>query len=185
MISNETSPLQLQPKHLVHAQALSHTQVKHNLFTSTGDSVGANISVQPLDLAALPAAAVTKAAEDLAGFTGAELERGCRLRLEARDGTAEFEHRLRLVHALALVHDVLQPVVRGLDLARHVCQFHADDRVVDEALAERLTLVSVLHGFFVADTGEAHALDDNANSLVVEVGHYDCPGLVCRQNVMF
>ena len=57
-------------------------------------------------------------------------------------------------------------------------EFHADDGVVDEFLAEGLALVCVLHGFFVADTREAQALDDDADALVVEVGHDDLEPLV-------
>lgn len=41
-------------------------------------------------------------------------------------------------------------------------------------LAERAALVRVFDGFFVADAGKADALDDDTNSLVVEIGHYDC-----------
>lgn len=98
--------------------------------------------------------------------------------LEAGDGTAEFEGSLGLVHTLALVHDALEPVVRGFNLASHVGELHADDRVVDELLPEGLALVRVLHGILVADTGKADALDDDANTLMVEVGHDDLEALV-------
>ena len=76
------------------------------------------------------------------------------------------------MHDLALIDEVLHPVVGGFDLAGHVGEFHADDRVVDEFLAESFALVGVLHGFFVADAGEADALDYYADAFVVEVGHY-------------
>ena len=68
--------------------------------------------------------------------------------------------------------------MRGLDLASHVGEFHADDRVVDEAFPKRLALVSVFHGLLVADAGEAEALDDDADALVVEIGHDDFEALV-------
>ena len=68
--------------------------------------------------------------------------------------------------------------MRGLDLASHVCEFHADDRVVDEAFPKRLALVRIFHRLLVADAGEAEALDDDADALVVEVGHDDFEPLV-------
>lgn len=46
--------------------------------------------------------------------------------------------------------------------------------MVDEFLAEGTALVCVFYGFFVADAGEADALDDDADALVVEVRHDDC-----------
>ena len=50
-----------------------------------------------------------------------------------------------------------------------MCQFEADDGVVDEALAEGLALVCVLDALFVAHTGKTQTLDDDTNTLVVEV----------------
>ena len=50
----------------------------------------------------------------------------------------------------------------------------SDDRVVDEFLAEGLALGGVFDGLFEADAREADALDDDADTLVVEVGHDDC-----------
>lgn len=50
--------------------------------------------------------------------------------------------------------------------------------MVDQPLAERLPLVSILYAFFVADTREANALDDNTDTLVIEVGHDDAEALV-------
>lgn len=71
-----------------------------------------------------------------------------------------------------------EPGIRGFDLACHVRELEADDRVVDEFLAEGAALVGVFYGFFVADAGEADALDDDADSFVVEVCHDDCEMLV-------
>jgi len=77
------------------------------------------------------------------------------------------------VHLLTLVYEVLEPIVGGFDLAGHVGKFEADDGVVDEFLAERAALVGVFHGFFVADARETKALDNDADTLVVEVCHED------------
>ena len=63
-------------------------------------------------------------------------------------------------------------------LTGHVGELGADDRVVDEALAEGLALEGVLHGLLDADAGEAHALDDDAPALVVEVVHDALKALV-------
>lgn len=52
-------------------------------------------------------------------------------------------------------------------------ELETDDGVLDEFLAEGSTLVGVFYGFFVADSREAKALDDNAYAFVVEVGHDD------------
>ena len=75
--------------------------------------------------------------------------------------------------------------MRGLDLARHVRELHADDRVVDQAFPKRLALVRVLHRLLVADAGEAEALDDDADTLVVEVGHDDLEPLVLLAEEVF
>lgn len=56
-------------------------------------------------------------------------------------------------------------------MARHMCEFKTDDRVVDELLTESAALVGVFHSLFVADAGEADALDDDADTFMVEVGH--------------
>lgn len=45
--------------------------------------------------------------------------------------------------------------------------------MVDELFAKGLTLVGIFDGFFVTDAGEADALDDDANTLVIEVCHND------------
>jgi hypothetical protein len=54
-----------------------------------------------------------------------------------------------------------------------MCEFETNDRVVDELLAKCTTLVGVLGGFFVADSAESQALNDYADSFVVEIGHND------------
>lgn len=56
-------------------------------------------------------------------------------------------------------------------MARHMCEFQTDDWVLDELFTERTALVGVFDGFFVADTGEAEALDDNTNTFMIEVCH--------------
>lgn len=57
-------------------------------------------------------------------------------------------------------------------------KLEADDWVVDEPFAESLALVCVFHGFLVADAREAQALDDDTDTLVVEVGHDHLEALV-------
>ena len=58
-------------------------------------------------------------------------------------------------------------------MPRHVGELESDDGVVDEFGAEGTALVGVFYAFLVADAGEANALDNYADTLVVEVGHYD------------
>ena len=48
-------------------------------------------------------------------------------------------------------------------------ELETDDGVVNEALAEGLALVCILHALFVTYTREAETLDDDANTLVVKV----------------
>jgi hypothetical protein len=72
-----------------------------------------------------------------------------------------------------LVNNRLKPSIGCLDLTGHVGELETNDGVLNEFLAKRATLVSVLDGFFVANTGEAEALNDDAYALVVEVGHDD------------
>jgi hypothetical protein len=158
----------------MHPQRLPDAQIQHNLLAPPRDRISPHVAIQPLDLGPLPPATVTQPAEDLARLPGAELERRRRLRLEAGDGPSQLQHGFRFVHDVALVDEVLEPVVRGLDLAGHVGELEPDDGVVDEFLAEGAALVGVLDGFFVADAGEAEALDDDADAFVVEVGHDDC-----------
>ena len=55
-----------------------------------------------------------------------------------------------------------------------MCEFEADDGVFDEFFAEGAAFVGVFYGFFVADSGEADALDYYADAFVVEVCHDDC-----------
>lgn len=69
--------------------------------------------------------------------------------------------------------DGLEPSVRGLDLARHVREFQPNHGVRDESLAEGAPLVRIFDGFFVADAGEAEALDYDSYAFVVEVCHDD------------
>ena len=66
-----------------------------------------------------------------------------------------------------------EPGVGGFDLPRHVCEFETDYGVVDEFFAEGAAVVGVFYGFFVADAGEAEALDYYADAFVVEVCHDD------------
>ncbi|KAK5637273.1 hypothetical protein RRF57_012985 [Xylaria bambusicola] len=103
--------LQFHPGHLRNSQTLPDAKVKHNLLASTRDSISANVTVQPLDFRALATARITQAAEDLARLAGAELKGQGTLGLEAGDGAAEAQHGFRLAHLLALVDEVLEPVV--------------------------------------------------------------------------
>lgn len=157
----------------MHLQALTNAEVEHDLLATTGDLVRQGVAIQPLDFSALPAARVRQPTKDLSGLLGAELKGRRGLRLEARNGTAQSQHGFRVVHLLALVDDVLQPRRRGLDLPCHVCQFHADHGMVDQLLAERLSLGCIFDRFLVAHPRESCALDDDSDALVVEVGHDD------------
>lgn len=169
---------QLHAKRFMHPERLPNTQIQHNLLASTRDSISPDIPIQPLDLCSLATTAIAQAAKDLTRFPSAELKRSSALGLQAGNSATELQHGLHLAHSLALEDEVLEPVVRGLDLAGHVGELEADDGVVDEALAEGLALVRVLDGLLVADAREADALDDDADALVVEVGHDHLEALV-------
>ena len=162
----------------MHSQSLPNTQIQHNLLGATRDGIGPHIPIQPLDLRPLPTPTIRQAAKDLAGLPGTEFKGDGRLGLQAGNRTAELQHRFGLMHDLALIDQVLEPVIRGLDLAGHVRELEADDGVIDEFLAEGLALVRVLDALLVADAGEADALDDDADALVVEVRHDDLEALV-------
>ena len=131
-----TMPLQLHTQCLVHLQPLSHTEIQHDFLATARNCVGADIPVESLDLASLAAARVTETAKDLGRLPGAELKGDGGLGLEAGNGAAELEHGLGLAHGLGLEDHVLEPGVRGLDLAVHVGELEADDGVVDKLLAE-------------------------------------------------
>lgn len=66
-----------------------------------------------------------------------------------------------------------EPGIGGFDLTSHVGEFESDYGVFDEFLAEGAALMGVFYGFFIADSGEAEALDDDADTFVVEVCHDD------------
>lgn len=171
-------PLKLHTQHLGNPHTLPDAEVKHNLLGTARDSISPHITVQPLDLSTLPTARVGQAAENLRRLTGAELKRDGSLSLETGNGAAETKHSLSIAHLLTLVNHILQPVVRRLDLPRHVRQLEPDDGVLNQLLAKRPPLVGVLDRLLVADAGEAEALDDDADALVVEVGHDDAEALV-------
>ena len=57
-------------------------------------------------------------------------------------------------------------------------ELQPDDGVADELLTEGAALVGVFDGFFVANSGEADALDYYSDTLVVEVCHNNCALLV-------
>lgn len=46
--------------------------------------------------------------------------------------------------------------------------------MINEFLAESAAFVRVLDRLLVTDSGEADALDNDADALVIEVGHYHC-----------
>ena len=46
--------------------------------------------------------------------------------------------------------------------------------MVDERLTKSATFVSILHCLFVTNTGEAETLNYDADTFMVEIGHYDC-----------
>ena len=178
----------------MHPECLPDAQVQHDLLRSTGNGVGADVAVQSLDLfgisihistssskdrlrgtyfGALPTTRVTQSTKDLTGLPGTEFERHGRLSLQPSNSTTQLQHGLGLVHDIALINQILHPVVGSLDLSCHMGELETDDGMVDELLAEGLALVGVFDGLFVADAREADALDYYANALVVEVCHDD------------
>lgn len=123
--------LQLHAQGLVHAQRLPDAQIQHDFLAATGDGIGSDISIQPLDLGTLAATAITQTAKDLTGLAGAEFKRRRRLSFQTGNGASEFQHGFDFVHLLALVDHVFEPGVRGFDLAEHVGELEADDGVLD------------------------------------------------------
>ena len=174
---------QLHPQCLMHPQRLPNTQIQHNFLTAARDGISPDIPIQPLYLCSLPTATITQPTEDLTRFPSTKFKCRRRLGLQARNGASELQHRFGLMHDLALVDEVFQPVVGGFDLAGHVRELQANYGVVDEFLAEGFALVGVFHGFFVADAGEADALDYYADAFVVEVCHYYCYVDIVSENV--
>lgn len=54
-----------------------------------------------------------------------------------------------------------------------MCELETDDWVLDQFFAEGAAFVGIFDGFFVADTGEAEALDNDTYTFMVEVCHDD------------
>lgn len=123
-------------------------------------------------LSSLTATTIAQASKDLTRLPSAKLKGDGSLRLQPGNSAAKLEHCFRFVHDVALVHEIFQPVVRSFDLASHVGQFQTDDWVIDESLAESAAFVCVLDRLLVTNSGEADALNNYADTLVVEVGHY-------------
>ena len=155
----------------MYPQCLSYAQVQHDLLRPARNSIRSHIPIQPLNFRTLPTAAVAQSSEDLTRLSGTELEGSRRLGFQACNGSSKLQHRFCFGHLLALVDDVLQPVVARFDLASHVSKLEADDGMIDEPLAECLSLMGVFDGFLIADAGEPDALNDDTNTFVVEVCH--------------
>lgn len=152
----------------MYSHRLSDAEIQHDLLATTWNSVGSHISIKPLNLqkisiwvelyvirnlaylCSLPTTAVTQPTEDLASLTSTKLKGHGRLGFQAGNGSTKLKHRFSLVHHLALIDDILEPIVGGLYLASHVRELQADDRVVDESLAKCLSLVGVFDRFLVA-----------------------------------
>ena len=169
----------------MHLQRLSDGEIQHDLLGTTGDGVTADVTVKTLNLRTLTVLGVSGTTEDLDSLASAELECDGRLGLQAGNGTTKLEHGLGLAHGTALVDEVLEPVVGGLNLARHVPELKTDDGVVNELLAERTTLVGVFYGLLEEHAREAVALNDDSDALVVEVGHDNLePGILLADKVL-
>lgn len=159
-------------------EGLSHGQIQHNLLGSTGDGVSSDLSVQSLDLSSETASGVRKTTKNLGSLSGTQLEGLGGLGLATSNGSSKSEHGLLLGEHLALEDQVLEPGVGGLDSNGHVGELGSDDGVLDQRLAKGLSLVGVLAGLLVADSRGSVGLDDDTDSLVVEVGHDDLETLV-------
>lgn len=170
--------LKLGANSLVDLEGLSHGQIQHNLLGSTGDGVGSDLSVQSLNLTSETASGVGKTTKDLGSLSGTQLEGLGGLGLATSNGTTKSKHGLLLGEHLALEDQVLEPGVGGLDSNGHVGELGSDDGVLNQRLAESLSLVGVLAGLLVANSRSSVCLDDDTNSLVVEVGHDDLETLV-------
>mmetsp|Transcript_11320 Transcript_11320/g.47289 ORF Transcript_11320/g.47289 Transcript_11320/m.47289 type:complete len:247 (-) Transcript_11320:719-1459(-) len=159
-------------KHLlVGLLPLAHAEIQQDLLAPTGNGVRAHLAVQALDLLALPAADVAVAAHDLRGLARAVLEDLGALHLDQRRCAAQLRVGLRMGHFVHLVCDMLEHGVRGLHLARHLSELPANDRMIDEALAECLAPVGVAEGFLQAHARESRRLGDEAPPFMVEVIH--------------
>jgi len=55
-----------------------------------------------------------------------------------------------------------------------VGKLQANNRVVNQFLAERFPLIGVFDALFEADSRETEALDDDADPFVIEIRHDDC-----------
>ena len=53
-------------------------------------------------------------------------------------------------------------------------ELEPDDGVLDKLFAKGAAFICVLYRLLKADARESEALNDDANALVVEVGHNDC-----------
>lgn len=159
-------------------ESLSHSEIKHNLLGSTGNGVSSHLSVESLNLTSETTSGVRQTTKDLRSLSGTELEGLGGLGLAAGNSTTKSDHGLLLVEHLALEDQVLEPGVSGLNSNGHVGELGSDDGVLNQRLAKGLSLVGVLAGLLVTDSRSSVGLDDDADSLVVKVGHDDLEALV-------
>mmetsp|Transcript_75453 Transcript_75453/g.233414 ORF Transcript_75453/g.233414 Transcript_75453/m.233414 type:complete len:314 (+) Transcript_75453:100-1041(+) len=157
---------------------LPDAQVQHDLLAAPRDRVGAHVPVEPLHLLPEAGAGVGVAAKDLPRLARTVLEDLGGVRLGHGDGAAQRRHGLLLGHVAELEREVLQPVVGGLDLPRHLGELPTDHRVLHQLLAEGAALVGIVPGLLKADPAEAVGLDHEAPTLVVKVLHDDPETLV-------
>lgn len=127
----------------------------------------------PFDLSSLTTSTVAQASEDLACLACAKLKGHRGLSLESCNRTTQNEAGLGIRHLIALEDQVFHPVEGGFDLACHMRKLEPYDRMVDKAFPKGASLMSIFHGFFVANAREAYALDDYTHPLMIEVGHDD------------
>lgn len=70
-----------------------------------------------------------------------------------------------------LIDDLLGPGLKSLDLLRHKTKLVSDDRLLDELLAKGFALCGPGQGIFETSTCTPQALEDDPETLVVEITH--------------
>lgn len=124
--------------------SLSDTEVKHDFFTTTGNSIGSDFTVKTFNLFSLSSTGIGETTEDLSGFTSTEFESLSGLSLEQGNGSTKTKRLNLSGHGVDLIQGAFQPCVGGFYLTNHVSELVSNNRLVDQLLSEDHALVGIL-----------------------------------------
>ncbi|KAI3485048.1 hypothetical protein L1887_51721 [Cichorium endivia] len=155
-------------------ELLAHAQVDHHVLASAGHgerykSHHEQGGEDALDAFAGAALGEAHASEQMHRLAHHLLEHDTGVRLEQRTRAAGEQVRLRNRHVELLEDDALRPGLQRLHLARHVADFVAHHRLLDQHLAEHLSSSCVRNRILHTHPSVAQGCVGDRHALVIEV----------------